>query len=49
MSVVSVLSVALLVGFIATGLVGLFGWRRRMREGSGFSVRQLQTLSRSTR
>ena len=36
MSVVSVLSLALLVGFIATGLVGFFGWRQRMREGSEF-------------
>ena len=48
MSVVSALSLALLVGFIATGLVGFVGWRQRMREGSRFSVDQPR-LSRSTR
>jgi len=34
MSVVAALSVVLLVGFVATGLVGFLGWRRRMREGA---------------
>jgi hypothetical protein len=35
MSVVTALSSVLVVGFIATGLVGFFGWRQRMREGAG--------------
>jgi hypothetical protein len=34
MSVVTALSFVLVVGFAATGLVGFFGWRKRMREGS---------------
>ena len=33
MSVVTVLSLVLSVGFVATGLVGFLGWRQRMREG----------------
>ena len=33
MSVVTVLSLVLCVGFVATGLVGFLGWRQRMREG----------------
>jgi hypothetical protein len=33
MSVATVLSLVLFVGFVATGLVGFFGWRQRMREG----------------
>ena len=35
MSVVTALSLVLFVGFIATGLAGLLGWRQRMREGAG--------------
>ena len=35
MSVVTALSVVLFVGFVATGLVGFFGWRQRIREGGG--------------
>jgi hypothetical protein len=38
MSVIAALSFVLVAGFVATGLVGFFGWRRRMREGTGFSV-----------
>ena len=34
MSVVSALGLVLLVGFVATGLVGFLGWRQRMREGA---------------
>ena len=34
MSAVTALSLVLIVGFVATGLVGFFGWRQRMREGS---------------
>jgi len=34
MSVVSVLSLVLLVGFVVTGLAGFLGWRQRMREGA---------------
>ncbi len=34
MSVVTALSIVLVVGFVATGLVGFLGWRQRMREGS---------------
>ena len=37
MSVVTALSLVLLVGFVATGLVGFLGWHDRMRESSGFS------------
>ena len=33
MSVVTALSLVLFVGFVATSLVGFFGWRQRMREG----------------
>jgi hypothetical protein len=32
MSAVTVLSLVLIGGFVATGLVGFFGWRQRMRE-----------------
>ena len=49
MSVVMVLSLVLFIGFAATGLVGLLGWRERMREGAGVSAHQPQTLSRSAR
>ena len=38
MSVVTALSLVLFVGFVATGLVGLFGWRPRMRDGTAFSL-----------
>ena len=34
MSVVTALSLVLFVGFVATGLVGFFVWRQRMREGA---------------
>ena len=34
MSVVSALALVLLVGFVATGLIGFHGWRQRMREGA---------------
>lgn len=33
MSAVTALSLVLFFGFVATGLVGFFGWRQRMREG----------------
>ena len=32
MSVVTALSFVLIAGFVATGLVGFFGWRQRMRR-----------------
>jgi hypothetical protein len=48
MSVVTALSLVLVVGFFAAGLVGFLGWRQRMREGA-VSARQVQTLSTSTR
>jgi hypothetical protein len=35
MSVATALSFVLVVGFLATGLVGFLGWRKRMREGAG--------------
>jgi hypothetical protein len=38
MSVIAALSFVLVAGFVATGLVGFFGWRQRMREGTGFSI-----------
>jgi hypothetical protein len=38
MSVVSALSLALFVGFVATGIVGFLGWRQRMREGAVYIV-----------
>ena len=31
MSLVTALSLMLVVGFVATGLVGFLGWRKRMR------------------
>jgi len=34
MSVVTVLSLVLFVGFLATGMAGFRGWRQRMREGA---------------
>jgi hypothetical protein len=44
-SVVTALSLLLLVGFVATGLVGYLGWRERMREGAAFNVNQPQTVT----
>jgi hypothetical protein len=38
MSVIAALSFVLIAGFVATGLVGFFGLRQRMREGAGLSV-----------
>ena len=35
MSVITALSFVLVVGFLATGLVGFFGWRKRMRGDAG--------------
>jgi len=32
MSIVTVISLVLVVGFLATALVGFFGWRQRMLE-----------------
>jgi hypothetical protein len=34
MSLVTALSLLLFVGFVATGLVGFFSWRQRMRAGA---------------
>jgi hypothetical protein len=34
MSAVTALGLVLIVGFVATGLVGFFGWRQRMRDRS---------------
>lgn len=34
MSLMSALSLVLLVGFVATALIGFLGWRQRMREGA---------------
>ena len=39
MSLVTALSLMLVVGFVATGLVGFLGWRKRMREAANVSVR----------
>ena len=49
MSVVTALSLVLLVGFVATGLVGFLAWRERMREGARAIAHHAQTVSRSTR
>ena len=50
MSVTAALSFVLAAGFVATGLVGFFGWRQRMREGTGFSIDQvLMPASRARR
>ena len=46
MSVVTALSFVLIAGFVATGLVGFFGWRQRMREGTGFSIDRMLTRAR---
>ena len=37
MSVLTALSLVLFIGFVATGVVGVFGWRQRMRDGAGFA------------
>lgn len=49
MSVVTALSFMLIAGFVATGLVGFFGWRQRMREGTGFGVDRVLTSARPAR
>ena len=36
MSLVTALGLVLFVGFVATGLVGFFSWRQRMRDGAVF-------------
>lgn len=41
MSVVTALSLALVIGFVATGLVGFLGWRQRMRDDAGLSANRL--------
>ena len=41
MSVIAALSFILVAGFVATGLLGFFRWRQRMREGTGFIVDQI--------
>lgn len=46
MSVVTALSFVLIACFVATGLVGFFGWRQRMREGTGFSVDRILTRAK---
>jgi hypothetical protein len=40
MSLVMALSLVLVVGFLATGVVGFFAWRQRMRESAGVNVRR---------
>ena len=49
MSVVTALSLVLVVGFAATGVVGFLGWRQRMRDGTGFSAPRILTPSRPAR
>ena len=50
MSVIEALSLVMVAGFAATGLVGFFGWRQRMRKGTGFSVdRILMPANRAQR
>ena len=39
MSVMTALSLVLVAGFVATGLVGFLGWRKRMRGAADVSVR----------
>jgi hypothetical protein len=52
---VTALSFVLVVGFIATGLVGFFGWRQRMREGFRVDAHEppnaleVNTLARKTK
>ena len=48
MSVLTALSLVLLVGIFATGLVGFLGWRQRLREDAAFS-RMKRRRSTSTR
>ena len=43
MSLVTALSLVLFVGFVTTGVIGLLGWRKRMRQGAGVSANQPQT------
>jgi hypothetical protein len=39
-AVVTALSLVLVVGFGSTALVGLFGWRERIRDGARLSAHQ---------
>jgi hypothetical protein len=38
MSALTALSLVLFIGLVATGLVGFFGWRQRMREAAVFTL-----------
>lgn len=49
MSVVMLLTVMLVIGFVVTGLVGFLSWRERMHVGAGSGARRLPTPSTSTR
>ena len=45
MSVVTALSLVLVVGFLATGMVAFLGLRQRMREGQGVTAHRVLTPS----
>jgi hypothetical protein len=49
MSLIAALSFILVAGFVATGLVGFFGWRRRMRAGTCFSVDRILSPANTAR
>jgi hypothetical protein len=49
MSVVMVLSVMLVIGFVVTAIIGFLGWRQRMREGTGVGVRRCATPATAVR
>lgn len=46
MSAVTAFSLVLVVGFLATGLVGFLGWRQRMREGQGVTTHRVLPSTR---
>ena len=48
MSVVMILTVMLVIGFVVTGLVGFLGWRERMHEGASSGDRRRPTPSTFT-
>lgn len=49
MSVLTALSFVLVAGFVATGFVGVFGWRQRMRDGAALRVHRPLTPESPTR
>ena len=45
MSVVTALSLVLVVGFLATGMLAFLGWRQRCARGQGVTAHRVLTPS----